>query len=133
MFFLLLACSHGMHGSVDSAELDLSTTQTTDGGSWTVSWTSEPEVVPFNEPFTMQLRVEDPAGQVPETNPGLELDLVMPAHGHGMQVSPLLSELGPGSWEAEGLVLHMEGYWVVDVLLEAEQTEQASFDLLCCD
>lgn len=43
--------------------------------------------------------------------PLLSFDAVMPAHGHGLNYRPELTETEPGRWRVEGLLFHMAGRW----------------------
>jgi hypothetical protein len=35
----------------------------------------------------------------------------MPAHGHGMNYRPTMTEIEPGHFRVSGLMLHMPGKW----------------------
>jgi cytochrome c peroxidase len=49
-----------------------------------------------------------PGSPEPES---LKVDAHMPEHRHGMNYSPTVTQLAPGRWRAEGLMLHMPGKW----------------------
>jgi len=42
---------------------------------------------------------------------GLRVDAGMPAHKHGMNYQPQVSNSGPGKYTATGLMFHMPGLW----------------------
>ncbi len=39
------------------------------------------------------------------------VDATMPAHGHGMNYKPVVTETAPGRFHVEGLMFHMTGSW----------------------
>jgi len=39
------------------------------------------------------------------------IDAQMPAHGHGMNYRPAVTQMGPGRFRITGLMLHMPGMW----------------------
>lgn len=39
------------------------------------------------------------------------VDATMPAHGHGMNYKPVVTETAPGRYRVEGLMFHMTGSW----------------------
>lgn len=39
------------------------------------------------------------------------VDAQMPAHGHGMNYRPTMTEIEPGHFRVSGLMLHMPGKW----------------------
>ena len=122
LFSFLLACANE---PVDSAiDYDLSTEVTSSGGAWTATWISDPAPIPFNEPFSLAF-----AGPDAGPDAAWALDVTMPEHGHGMQVSPLLTP-GDGELMAEGLVFHMIGIW--EMTLEVDG-ESATFYVDCCE
>lgn len=103
----------------------------TDGGTWTASYTPDPDPIPGNEEFALDIRVEDDAGLAAGTSIVLAAD--MPDHGHGMNVTPALSG-ADGSFRADGMLFHMTGDWrlTVDVTGDAG-TETAELWVTCCE
>ena len=60
----------------------------------------------------------EPAANLPfvEKLPDLkEFDIVMPAHKHGMFVTPVIKALGYGTYQISGIKLHMTGYWEIQM------------------
>ena len=66
----------------------------------------------------LSLELKDLKGE-PIPEPKLTIDATMPAHGHGMMTDPELKQLGPTTWRADGLKLHMHGAWQFEVRIEA--------------
>lgn len=74
-----------------------------------LSWKG-PSPLPLAEPFAIEVSVSDPSG-APVEGLRLQVDCVMPHHGHGMNVSPRIVSVGPGRWKVEPMLLHMPGRW----------------------
>jgi cytochrome c peroxidase len=51
----------------------------------------------------------------------LKIDAHMPEHRHGMNYLPTVKLLGPGRWQAEGLMLHMPGKWEFVFVVDGER------------
>ncbi|WP_413719319.1 hypothetical protein [Silicimonas sp. MF1-12-2] len=64
---------------------------------------------PVARPFSMELTFCEGA---PDR---FEIDVSMPAHQHGMNYSPKISELGEGRFLVEGMFFHMPGVWQIRV------------------
>jgi hypothetical protein len=79
-------------------------------GTYRVTWQSDPDPVPLNATFALEVEVADAAGGDVSA---LELaaDAAMPDHGHGMNTKPRVTRLGPGRFKVEGMLFHMPGYW----------------------
>jgi cytochrome c peroxidase len=65
-------------------------------------------------------------GPPPET---LKVDAAMPEHRHGMNYAPTVNKLGPGRWQAEGLMFHMPGKWQFIFVLDGAERMTSSFSL----
>ncbi|MCB9758774.1 MAG: FixH family protein [Alphaproteobacteria bacterium] len=98
-----------------------------DAGPYSVSWAPVPDPIPFNDYFAVNLEVKE--GGSPLTDAVVTVDAGMPAHGHGMNVTPTVTDNGDGTWTADGLLFHMEGHWELKVDVNEEQ---AVFDITCC-
>jgi cytochrome c peroxidase len=57
-------------------------------------------------------------GRAPDS---LKVDATMPAHRHGMNYAPTVKKLGPGRWQAEGMLLHMPGRWELVFVVDGER------------
>ncbi len=78
------------------------------------------------------LAVSDGAGAVQDAV--VQVDATMPAHGHGMTVVPVTTELGAGDYEAAPLLFHMAGHWQIVVTVDGGAGEESAvFDYRCCD
>ena len=101
------------------------------GGRSVVAYHPDPDPIPLNEPFEVELRIAhaaDPARPVE----GAQVYVTgwMPDHEHGMATLPETTELGGGTYRARGLLFHMPGDWElrVDVVVEREP-ERATFEV----
>ncbi len=54
----------------------------------------------------------------------VRVDARMPAHGHGMNYRPKTTQLAPGHYHFDGLILHMPGQWqlIFDVMQADQRT-----------
>lgn len=126
---------HGDGGSsmVDTGTLDFGTTQDSSGGTYSVSYTTTPSPLPFNEEFSIDFAA------TPDVMPegGFTItaaDATMPNHGHGMNVSPVVTDNGDGTATAAPFLFHMEGWWEITVEITSDDgTETAAFNFWCCD
>lgn len=75
-----------------------------------------------SEPFDLEICLTV-SGATPEGGV-LEVDAVMPAHGHGMNYRSEVQLLEPGHFIAEGMLFHMPGKWEIrfDFVRESGKT-----------
>jgi hypothetical protein len=96
------------------------------GNGFRLEWSTEPSPPPLNGEFSVRFRLlgEDGAPLAAELS-SLRVDADMPAHGHGMNVAPTLTE--ENGWvEATPLLFHMPGAWELYVdRTEGALTERA--------
>lgn len=139
---LLLACGDkdddtGASITDDTGSgVDYGTTQLTDGGTWSVSYTPDPSPIPPSEDFTLLVEVSlaEEAGSALTDLDAVVVDAAMPTHGHGMNVTPVTEDDGSGTWTAFPLKFHMTGDWQITVeVTEAGVTETATFWVDCCE
>ena len=78
-------------------------------GGGQIEWKA-PAPLPRGEPFAMDVSITDGAGR-PVEGVSLIVDCTMPHHGHGMNVRPTATQVGPGRWKVEPMLLHMPGRW----------------------
>ena len=86
----------------------------TEDGRYRVRYETEPAPLPLNELFHMGVIVQkknDDGEWQPATDIALNVDGVMPAHHHGMNVMPKVIETGAGEYEVRGMLFHMIGLW----------------------
>lgn len=90
----------------------------------------EPDPIPLNEHFTIEVRVEAVDGAALSESVVCEVDADMPAHRHGMNTAPTVSNLGPGRYAVDGLLFHMPGRWELycDVV-QGPVRERATFPM----
>ena len=124
---------HHGSGSAVLEDANFSTEATTEGGTWTLSYETDPNPVPLSENFSMTVTVHDADGRA--ENATLDIDATMPAHNHGMNTEAAVTSLGDGTFEIDGLQFHMTGHWRIHANVDGpEQPEEyAWFDVTCCD
>jgi hypothetical protein len=108
-----------------------SASRETSGGSYFVRYTADPNPIPLNEMFTLMIHVyQDADLQRRAEGVTVEVDAAMPAHHHGMNLSPRVQRMDDGSFRASGMLFHMPGYWEVYVDVSREgKKERARFEL----
>jgi hypothetical protein len=127
----LAACTGADADSGDSAGSGARRMATTDGGTWTVTYAPDPDPIPGNAEFALDITVEGAGGAA--TGATIAVTADMPQHGHGMNQEPVVSG-ADGTYRADGMLFHMTGDWrlVVDVTGDAG-TESAEFTVTCCE
>ncbi len=133
----LIACGDGSDsgGGDDELVIDESTELATDGGSYFISYTSDPSPIPENDYFTLTVSVYDNTDQTTlVADAGVTIDATMPQHGHGMTTQPIVTGYGDGTFLVEGMLFHMGGYWQIIVDVDGPMgAETATFELDCCE
>jgi hypothetical protein len=123
----------------NNEQLDESRSQLSDGGSFMVMYSPDPEPIPFNELFDLVVMVhdgEDHSEMLMDAD--IEVDATMPAHGHGMNTEPSVTREDDGSFLVEGMKFHMrsedaEQRWEIHIeATHEETTETATFNVMCC-
>lgn len=61
---------------------------------------------PLSQPFSAQIKLCNKGSATK-----LEVDAIMPAHQHGMNYVPEITDLGDGVYQIDRLVFHMPGEW----------------------
>ena len=82
------------------------------GSPWQVMLEIAPGAVQLNQPFEAHIRVCADAERLPDL---VRLDATMPAHNHGMNYEPRMTQLEGQQYKVENLVFHMPGTWRVEV------------------
>lgn len=86
------------------------------GGRFEVELVTSPSPPPWNETFSIRLRIlEDGKVLDPAPVETLTVDADMPAHQHGMNVTPSPALLEEGWVEYGPLLFHMPGPWEIYV------------------
>ena len=78
--------------------------------TYTIVFSSRPDPIPNNAPFTLEVRVYKRNRSAAE-GVTLTVDGRMPQHRHGMNREPKVRTLGPGRFMVEGMLFHMPGRW----------------------
>lgn len=112
--------------TLSCAEASTAEPRTAETKNFLVSMETTPAHIPVNEHFTFAFTVRAKSG---EKIPGqIAIGADMPAHGHGMNTEPRLTELGNGRWLVEGMLFHMPGAWEIYVYIgRKERMERAVF------
>ena len=120
-------------GADPGSKASLSRTVDSNGGSYTVKFQTHPELVPLNLPFDVRFSVEckGPSRMSPGAGaPEVEVDARMPAHFHGMNRVPKVTQQADGIFVAEGLLFHMPGHWELYFdITQGGKTERAQVDV----
>lgn len=136
-----VACDRKDSGGDESnrPRADQSWEGTTESGELKVAVTPEPNPIPFQELFALDVEVASADGDGSVEN--VQLDQVrgrMPAHDHGMKTSPKIEKEGAGEFRVRGMKFHMrgdgeDGRWVVEMVLQQDgRVDRAEFDVQCC-
>ena len=123
-------CMNSQMNSVPD-EVDTSTSLLSENGLFRVSYSIPDEPKPINTMQSWILHVETPDG-LPVENAQINVDGDMPQHGHGLPTRPQVTEyLGGGDYRVEGLKFHMQGWWIVEFDITAQdKNDQVTFNLV---
>lgn len=81
-----------------------------------VALRTEPAAIKIGSPFKVLLSVcSDPRAAIEQ----LAIDATMPAHRHGMNYKPEVTDTGGGRYEARGFLFHMPGAWQFAVTIHS--------------
>jgi YtkA-like len=113
------------------ANLDYSTTRTSSGGLYKMSYTPSIAPIPINQLHTWTLQLENAKGQ-PINDATILVNGDMPQHGHGLPTKPVVTDkLGNGNYLVEGMKFQMTGWWVMDfAVTTAGKTDKIEFNLM---
>ena len=130
---LIVAIYMGMMRSRMNAvapDLNYGTTQLSENGLFSVSYTASTGAVPVNQIHEWTLHVETADGEIVE-NATINVNGDMPQHGHGLPTQPRVTQyLGNGDYLVEGLKFQMGGWWVMDFTISAGgQTDVVHFNM----
>ena len=134
MMLLLIGCGDKEDSETASEATNFTTTTTTDGGSFVASYTTDPSPIPADDYFSMTLSTFEADGNTMLTDATVEIDAEMTSHGHGMNVTPEVTDNGDGTFTASPFLFHMTGHWTVSVAITQNGiTEEGYFDVDCCE
>ncbi len=107
------------------------TTALSNGETYFVAWRPEPDPIPVNTPFAVDLWVLVPgAAREPVEGVTVQLQAWAREHEQAMDTTPRITALGPGHFRGEGLLFHLPGRWELYADITADGvTERAQFDL----
>jgi DNA-binding beta-propeller fold protein YncE len=110
----------------------LPATVCSNGATYGIDVLGAPESIPLGGLFELDLRVREGCRSGPPAETvRLEVEAVMPGHGHGMNTHARVAPLGEGRFVVTGLRFHMPGRWefhfdvVRDAVLERAQAAVA--------
>ena len=81
--------------------------------SFTIEWSIDRTAIPASEYFELNVEVLPGAEGRGRIGEELRVDAGMPAHRHGMNVTPTVDRVGQGRWVVRDMLLHMPGEWVI--------------------
>ena len=126
---LLAACGGGV--SDTGTAVDYARTVVTDLGQWTVTVDSDPDPIPPNDLFSLDVTV---AGEGVSGELFVEVDASMPQHNHGMNTQPETTWVDGERWRTEGMLFHMTGDWRITVAIDDGETYERAFIWVdCCE
>lgn len=83
-------------------------------------------LIPLNTIHHWNLYVADAQGQ-PITDAEIDFTGHMPGHVHGLPTQPRITKMiKPGIYRVEGVKFQMQGWWVIDFLLQSKQAHIGS-------
>lgn len=93
-----------------------------------VSLSPQPTTIPVNEYFALDIGLfDDKYKNI--TAQKITVEAIMPSHGHGMNVSPIVTKVQGSQFIADGLIFHMRGDWQVIVYVDfGNKVEKLTFD-----
>lgn len=132
MFSLGHGCTEEDPAAEYYADKNLTTEAVSDAGRQ-LTYIADPSPIPMAEEFGLTVTVHDESGSPLQVD-ALEFRGDMPAHGHGMNVEPLVEDLGDGVWSVDPLLFHMPGHWEMEVAIQVDGAwDSAIFDVRCCE
>lgn len=110
---------HSGHPVRPTAEEAYLPSRLSEGGTFRVSYRSDPAILPLNALHTWKLTVATAGGE-PVKDADVAVTATMPEHGHGMPTKPAVTKnLGDGTYLVEGLKFSMPGWWVLTFRIRA--------------
>ena len=88
-----------------------------------------PEVIPVNDYFSLSIQLNGEKYQYIKAS-DIYIEAIMPNHGHGMNVEPIIMETNKlGHYLAKGLLCHMRGDWETILYINlGSNFDRISFD-----
>lgn len=131
---LLAGCTPTDAAAADTGWVE-NVAQVSDDGAFYLMYSSDPDPIPFNEPFTLYWMVHDGTDHsLMFDDASLELAVNMPEHGHGMNTEPNIVMDEFGTFAVEGFLFHMRGWWTITATGTRDGvTDSSTFYVECCD
>ncbi len=100
-------------------------------GRYLVRVSTDPDPIPFNEPFTVDVDVFDASSPSKSLEgASVVVDAWMPDHGHGMNRFPKTEPLDNGRQRVRGMLFHMLGKWELNVdVIHENLSSRATFEI----
>ncbi len=123
-----------MGGAVSSAQkptsdADYAKSMKSKAGTFTASYTSDPEAIAPNKLMSWKLKVETADGQ-PIKDAEITVEGAMPEHGHGLPTQPKVKNNNDGTYLVEGIKFSMLGWWTMTFTINAGgKTDSVTFNL----
>jgi hypothetical protein len=133
--FALVACADGETDVDDDLPDDWNETLSamTDGGTWSLSYVPSPDPIPLSEDFGVTVTIVDAQGAPATDIDAVLFNATMPAHGHGMNTTPVVVDNQDGHWTVSAMLFHMPMHWRIEAEVRASNdTESAHWDIMCC-
>ncbi|MFB9993795.1 FixH family protein [Deinococcus oregonensis] len=127
----ILAAAIAIRSNGVPANLDYSTSRTSNAGVFNATYTPGITPIPIHKLHHWTLHLETPDGQ-PIEGARIQVDGDMPQHGHGLPTQPQVTqEFGNGDYLVEGLKFQMGGWWVMDYQVTVKnRVDTVRFNLL---
>lgn len=136
---LALGCpaekDHTGEEDTGNAEWDFSTSMETEGGSFQVMYSTSPDPLVQSESFSATFMVHNAADHEEMFMDAVitAVDAAMPSHGHGMNVTPEITDNGNGSFTASPMEFMMSGHWEIYAdVTRGDVSDRATFHVMCC-
>lgn len=101
---------------------------TSSSGVFHLAYQLSSEPIPINEMFQMRLKVRDadqPGQWIPDAE--ISVEARMPAHNHGMNVRPVVTQEDDATYTVDGMMFHMPGNWVIMVDIRHDGRQDTVF------
>ncbi len=87
------------------------------GRNYRIFFSPSKEKMPLNRYFDLDIQVRGITNQLVKFPLVLKVDAGMRAHNHGMNVKPIVEDLGNGYYKVKGMLFHMAGEWFLNFSL----------------
>ncbi len=104
----------------------------TQAGNFFVHFTPDPDPIPVNEPFELDVWVKQAKDRAPVLDASVYIEAWMPEHAHGMHLVPrVIARDADGRYRLRGMLFHMPGRWQITIdIVRAHLAEGIRFDMV---